>query len=347
MDGNEKFVTVIGSGSWGTTLALVVARKGQKTVLWTRTEEEANTLRTDGHNQRFLPGVLFPNTLKVTSSLEEAFAPGCELVIMAPPSGSMRTEMQMCRPYFDALPELPIVLSASKGLEKDNLYRMSEVMAQEWPEGEDAGMICALSGPNLAREVADGKPGATVIAGRADAITARAQQLVISQTFRVYTNRDIIGVELGGALKNIVALGAGITDGLNAGDNAKGAFLTRGMAEIGRLGVAAGANPLTFLGLAGLGDMVATCNSRYSRNRHVGEELAKGRSLEEILKGMTQVAEGVYTTVAARKLAARYDVEMPITEQLYQVMFEGKSPLTAVVDLMMREPTAEMYGFTL
>ncbi|NWJ46551.1 MAG: NAD(P)-dependent glycerol-3-phosphate dehydrogenase [Chloroflexi bacterium] len=344
---NSSFVTVIGSGSWGTTLAWLVARKGMRTVLWTRTQEEAELLRADGENKRFLPGAKFPPALEITSDLEKAISPGCEMVIMAPPSGFMRNEMQMCRPYFDSLSEMPVVLSAAKGLEKDNLYRMTEVMAQEWPEGEEAGKICALSGPNLAREVAEGKPGATVIAGRNDVSTTRAQQLITSATFRVYTNPDVIGVELAGALKNIIALGAGVADGLHSGDNAKGAFLTRGMAEIGRLGVASGANPLTFLGLAGLGDLVATCFSHYSRNRHVGEELATGKSLDEILKNMTQVAEGVYTTVSARRLAARFGVEMPITEQLYQIMFEGKNPLIAITDLMLREPTGEMYGFTI
>ncbi len=345
--GNSEFVTVIGSGSWGTTLALLVARKGLATVLWVRTPEEAQTLQADGENKRFLPGPKFPPTLRVTADLAEALAPGCAMIILASPSGEMRHNLRLCYPYLEKLTNLPIMLSAAKGLEKDNLYRMTEIIAQEWPQGEEAGKICALSGPNLSREVADGKPGATVIAGRNPATIEKAQQIITSRTFRVYTNPDVVGVELAGALKNIIALGAGLSDGLEAGDNAKGAFMTRGMAEIGRLGVAAGANPLTFLGLAGLGDMVATCSSRYSRNRHVGEELAKGHSLEEIIQGMSQVAEGVYTTVSARKLAQKYGVEMPITEQLYQVMFEGKSAIAAIADLMLREPTEEMYGFTL
>jgi glycerol-3-phosphate dehydrogenase (NAD(P)+) len=216
-------------------------------------------------------------------------------------------------------------------------------LEQELPEA--AGKVCALSGPNLAKEVAAGKPGATVIAGKSEEACQKAQNLITASTFRVYTNHDLIGVELGGALKNIIALGAGISDGLEAGDNAKGAFMTRGMAEIGRLGVAAGADPLTFLGLAGLGDLVATCASPLSRNRYVGQELAKGHTLTEIRAGMSQVAEGVYTTAAARQMALKYGVEMPITEQLYLLLFENKSPLAAITDLMLREPTSEMYGF--
>lgn len=338
-------ITIIGTGSWGTTLGLLVARKGLPVRLWTRTPEEAATLKADNENHRFLPGHTFPAALTVTASLEEALAEGCQMVIFSAPSSKFRASVQQVRPYFEAIKKKPLALSAAKGLEMDTLLRMTEVLEQELPEAADQGLICALSGPNISKEVADGQPGATVIAGKNASAIEKAQVLINSPMFRVYTNPDVIGVELSGALKNIIALGAGISDGLGAGDNAKGAFMTRGMAEIGRLGVAAGADPLTFLGLAGLGDLVATCASPYSRNRFLGQELAKGRTLEEIRAGMSQVAEGVFTTAAARRMAERYNLEMPITEQMYQVLFENKPTTRAIYDLMSREPTRELYGF--
>jgi glycerol-3-phosphate dehydrogenase (NAD(P)+) len=342
---DRQHVTIIGTGSWGTTLGLLVARKGLPVRLWTRTPEETATLKADNENRRFLPGHPFPETITVTDSLEEALAEGCQLVIYSAPSSKFRANVQQTRPYFEALKKKPLALSAAKGLEMDTLLRMTEILEQELPTAAEQGLICALSGPNISKEVADGQPGATVIAGKNTASIEKAQALINSSLFRVYTNHDVIGVELSGALKNIIALGAGISDGLGAGDNAKGAFMTRGMAEIGRLGVAAGADPLTFLGLAGLGDLVATCASPYSRNRFLGQELAKGRTLEEIRAGMSQVAEGVFTTAAARRMAERYNLEMPITEQMYQVLFENKPPMKAVYDLMSREPTHELYGF--
>jgi glycerol-3-phosphate dehydrogenase (NAD(P)+) len=325
-----------------------MARKGLTTVLCTRDANEAEQMNTAGQNARFLAGYEFPPTLSVSADMELALATGCRMIVFATPSGELRANLAHLRPMLEQLlasPQPPVLLSASKGLELQSLLRMTEVIEQELPQAAEAGLVCALSGPNLSKEVAGGKPGATVIAGRNLSSATQAQRFVMTPTFRVYTNPDVIGVELGGALKNIIALGAGLADGLKAGDNAKGAFITRGMAEIGRLGAAAGADPLTFLGLAGLGDMIATCASPFSRNRFVGQELAKGRSLDEIRAGMTGIAEGVSTTAAARRLAAKYGVEMPITEQLYQLLFAKKSPLEAIADLMMREPTQEMYGF--
>lgn len=343
--GKEPYIAIIGTGSWGTTLALLIARKGLAVRMWTRTPEEAATLQSEGENRRFLPGHPFPPALRVSAALDEVLTEGCQMVIFSVPSDKMRHSLQQARPFYEALPEKPPVLSAAKGLEMENLWRMTELIEQELPTAAEQELICALSGPNIAKEIADGKPAATVIAGRNERVCEQAQILVMSPRFRVYTNHDVVGVELGGALKNIIALGAGLSDGLNAGDNAKGAFMTRGMAEIGRLGVAAGADPLTFLGLAGLGDLVTTCASPYSRNRFVGQELAKGRTLTDIRAGMSQVAEGVSTTAAARRLAQRYNLEMPITEQLYLLMYENKPVMQAVRDLLMREPTSEMYGF--
>ena len=223
------------------------------------------------------------------------------------------------------------------------MKRMTEVVADELG-AERAGQVCALSGPNLAREVAAGKPAVTVVAGRDLAAAERARDLLMGPQFRCYTNEDVVGVEMGGALKNIVAIGAGIGDGLGAGDNAKAAFLTRGIAEIARLGIAVGADPLTFAGLAGLGDLVATCASPLSRNHHLGVELARGRSLAEVRAGMSQVAEGVTTTEAAYALGRREGVELPIVDQMYEVLFRNKPPLAAVADLMGREAKHELAG---
>jgi glycerol-3-phosphate dehydrogenase (NAD(P)+) len=342
---DQGHIAIIGSGSWGTTLGLVLARKGLPVRLWTRTAEEAATLRADNENRRFLPGHQFPATLKVTADMEEALAEGCQMVIFSAPSSKFRANVVEARPYYEVLKKKPITLSATKGLEMDTLLRMTEILEQDLPEAAEQGLVCTLSGPNLSKEVAEGQPGATVIAGKKTATIEKAQELVNTTMFRVYTNHDVVGVELGGALKNIIALGAGISDGLGAGDNAKGAFMTRGIAEIGRLGVAAGADPLTFLGLAGLGDLVATCASPYSRNRFLGQELAKGRTLAEIRAGMDHVAEGVFTTAAARRLGQHYGLEMPITEQMYLVLFENKPTPRAIYDLLSRELTQEFYGF--
>lgn len=342
---DQGHIAIIGSGSWGTTLGLLVARKELPVRLWTRTTQEAATLRSDNENRRFVPGQPFPPSLTITSDLEEALSEGCQMVIFSAPSSKFRENVVQVRPYFEVLKKKPITLSATKGLEMDTLLRMTEILEQDLPDAAEQGLVCTLSGPNISKEIAEGQPGATVIAGKNAATIEKAQELINSTLFRVYTNPDVVGVELGGALKNIIALGAGISDGLGAGDNAKGAFMTRGIAEIGRLGVAAGADPLTFLGLAGLGDLVATCASPYSRNRFLGQELAKGRTLEEIRAGMSQVAEGVFTTAAARRMGQRYGLEMPITEQMYLVLFENKPTTRAVYDLMSREPTHELYGF--
>jgi glycerol-3-phosphate dehydrogenase (NAD(P)+) len=233
-----------------------------------------------------------------------------------------------------------VLLSASKGLETGACLRMTEVIAEELPLND----LAALSGPNISREIAQGLPASTVIAAR-DAGVARAlRDIFMSPLFRVYAHTDVVGVELGGALKNVIALGAGILDGLKLGDNAKAAFMTRGLAEITRLGVAAGANPLTFAGLAGMGDLIVTCASPHSRNRHVGEELARGRTIDEIRASMTHVSEGVPTTAAAVLLARRFGVTMPISEQINRIVFEGTSPRVAIQDLMSRAATDEWAG---
>lgn len=330
-------IGVVGSGTWGTTLAIVAARAGHEVTLHVRDAAGAAAMEREGRNSRFLADHPFPPGLGVTSDLGDACA-GSTLVLLVVPSQTMRENARAVAPAVgDA-----IVVSAAKGLERATLKRMTEVVVEEMPEAV-AERVCALSGPNLALEVAAGKPATTVVAGP-PAAAERARDLLMGPQFRCYTNEDVVGVEFGGALKNVIALGAGIGDGLGAGDNAKAAFLTRGIAEIARIGIALGADPLTFAGLAGLGDLVATCASPFSRNRFVGQELAKGRSIADIQSGMTQVAEGVTTTEAARALGRREGVELPITEQMYAVLFEQKSPLAAIADLMQREAKDELAG---
>jgi glycerol-3-phosphate dehydrogenase (NAD(P)+) len=335
--GSER-VAVVGTGSWGTTLAVLAARQGRTTHLLARTEEEAALLRSDGENRRFMPGVPFPSGLHVTADPAEALR-GCEMLLMVVPSQTMRPNIRALLPHLGD--PFPIVVSASKGLELKTLLRMSEVLEEELGERCE-GKLAALSGPNLAKEIVAGKPATTVVASPNNETATRAQELLTGGRFRVYTNPDLLGVELAGALKNIIALAAGMADGMDAGDSSKAALITRGLVEIARLGTAAGASLFTFAGLAGIGDIIATCASPLSRNRTLGELLARGRSMEEagvLMKG--QVAEGVTTTVVARELAARYGVEMPITEQLYGILFEGKHPLQGLNALLTREPTDE------
>jgi glycerol-3-phosphate dehydrogenase (NAD(P)+) len=325
-------VAVIGTTEWGTTLGITLGNKGMGVSLWARTGEEAEKLNRERENARHVPGFRFPESLHVTDSIDEALS-GAELVILAVPSQHMRRNAGMIREYLDGS---KLILSVAKGLELDTARRMSQVIAEEIDESCHTN-VCVLSGPNLAREIVRGLPATTVVAAGDAAVAARAQQLIASSVFRVYVNTDVTGVELGGVLKNIIALAAGMVDGLGYGDNTKAGLITRGLAEITRLGVAAGAQPLTFAGLAGLGDLVATCSSPLSRNRFVGQELAKGRALVDIQATMTGIAEGVTTTVAALKLAAGHGVEMPITRQVYRVLYEGLDVRQGIAELMGRE----------
>jgi glycerol-3-phosphate dehydrogenase (NAD(P)+) len=331
-------VAVIGTTAWGTTLGLVLARKGIEGKLWSRTEEEAATLNPEGENAKRAPGFKFPQGLEATASLDEALGTA-ELVVVAVPSQYVRSHARLIREHLDAS---KFVLSVTKGLEPDSAKRMSEVIGEEIGERLRHN-VCVLSGPNLAREIAEGLPATTVVAAADESVAAKAQTMMASPVFRVYVNTDVVGVELGGVLKNIVALAAGMVDGLGFGDNTKAGLMTRGLAEITRLGAAAGANPLTFAGLAGLGDLVATCSSPLSRNRFVGQELAKGRSPEEIMSSMAGTAEGVTATSAALKLADGHGVEMPIARQVYRVLHEGLDVRQGIAELMGRELKHE-YG---
>ena len=327
---------IIGATTWGTTLGILLAQNELPVSMLARTESEAQTLSTDGLNNRFLPDSPFPDRLTVTSQAEAALETS-DLVVIAVPSDRLRENVKQIKPHIQPG---TIVLSATKGLELPSARRMSQVLEDELPAEIHSG-ICVLSGPNLAKEIVQGKPASTVIAGTNPEATQKAQNALMSASFRVYTSADVLGVELAGALKNIVALGAGIGDGMDAGENAKAAFITRGLAEMTRLGISAGADPLTFAGLAGLGDVVATCSSRLSRNRYVGEQLAKGRSWDEIRESMDNVAEGVNATQAALVLTKELGVEMPIAEMASRVLFEGLSPQKAMAELMARPARSE------
>jgi len=333
-------VGIIGSGAWGTTLGLLLTKKGIATTLWDYQPERAAEMQHLRENKVFLPGFSFPALLQVSADLEEV-THDKEMLILVTPSQRMRENVRKIAPFIG---KETLLINASKGIEISTLKRMTEVISEEIPRAHDR--IATLSGPNLSREVANEKPTAAVVASKNRSVAVQFRNLFAANNFRVYTADDVVGIELAGALKNIIAIGAGINDGLDFGDNAKATFITRGLAEIARLGIAAGANPLTFSGLAGIGDLIATCASPLSRNQQLGRRLAAGEKLSQILQSTHSVAEGVSTTKAALQLAARYHIEMPIAEQLALVLFEDLDPRKAVPELMMRDPKAELEGIS-
>jgi glycerol-3-phosphate dehydrogenase (NAD(P)+) len=330
-------VAVIGTTSWGITLAIMMHKKGSEVRLWARTLQEVNQLKKKG-SDRF-PGRKIPKEIIITYKMNEALK-GVDAVILAVPSATMRQNIKRAAKY---LTKSMIIISASKGLEINTNRRMSEVIAEEI-KPQFRVNICVLSGPQLAKEIIENHPAASVVAATDKTTAKQAQKILTNDNFCVFTNTDIVGVELGGALKNILALGAGIADGLGYGDNAKAAFMTRGLTEITALGQALGANPLTFSGLAGLGDVITTCASPLSRNHYVGVELTKGRRLAAILKGMHQVAEGVNTTHAAHTLAQQLGLEMPITEKIYEVLFKNAKPAKAAQSMIGGNARHELAG---
>ena len=329
-------IGVVGATGWGTTLAIITAREGHTVRLLARTSQEAARLRLANENSQYLPGASFHPAMRITHDPTEALG-GADLTILAVPSNTLRQNVKNVGEFFDIE---TVAVSAVKGLEIETGSRMSEVIRQEL-DGAARIPICALSGPNLAREIIRGKLSSTVVASPDEDAAKQAQSILNSSVFRVYTNTDIVGVELGGALKNIIAIGAGICDGLQMGDNVKATFVTRGLAEIARFGVTAGARQMTFAGLAGMGDLITTCSSDLSRNHQVGTLLSRGKTLDEIRSEMHNVAEGINTTAAARDMAAELGVEMPITDVTYRVLFEGMSVDKAVAELMGRAPTPE------
>ncbi len=343
MSRQTRKAAVIGTTSWGTTLALLLAREGADTLLWSRTEETARRMNDAGENIDRLPGFPFPDNLRVTPYMSQAVS-DADVIIVCVPSPTFRQNLQRLK-EGNPSPDAAIV-SATKGLDRANGLRMSEVFAEEM--GQDAlRQYCVISGPNLSHEVAEGLPSSAVVASDTAEMAERAQAALTSTVFRVYASTDVAGVELGGTLKNIVAIGAGMIDGMGFGDNAKAAFIARAIAEITRLGIAAGAQPLTFSGLAGVGDLVATCYSRLSRNRRVGEELGRGRNIAQIIEDLNEVCEGYNTTPAAIRLAERLNVETPITLETHRVLHEGLNPREAIESLMGRPATTEYPGETL
>jgi glycerol-3-phosphate dehydrogenase (NAD(P)+) len=331
-------VAVVGAGSWGTTVAALLAPKGG-VVLWAREPALVEQIDTAHQNPRYLPGIDLPEALHATADLGQACT-GAGAVVLAVPSHGLRAVLETAAPAI--APDTPIV-SLSKGVEQDTHLRMTQVIADVVP-GHRPDRIGVLTGPNLAREVAEGQPTASVIAMVDPVATASLQKLFMTTTFRVYTNPDVVGCEIAGALKNVVAIAAGIAAGLGYGDNTKAALITRGLAELARLGVALGGEPLTFSGLAGMGDLVATCTSPKSRNRTVGVELGRGRSLDEIVSEMNMVAEGVKSTGAVLALAAEHGVDMPIAAMVGAVLYEGRRPADLVPTLMLREAKPELHG---
>lgn len=328
---------VIGAGSWGTALAALLARRGHDVMLWSF-EPEVTASVNESHQNPYLDGVTLPESLSATTDLAGAVR-GADLVLSVSPSQFVARVMGEAAPHIrdDAL-----IVSASKGIELDTLRRMDEVLADVLPGCGDR--FCVLSGPSFAAEVARGGPTAVVVASESVSAAERAQLLFQNPDFRVYTNSDVVGVELGGALKNVMALAAGAVAGLGFGHNTMAAVITRGLAEMTRLGLAMGAEKATFSGLAGMGDLVLTCTGDLSRNRTVGYRLGQGESLEEILADMKAVAEGVKTAEAVYALARRHDVEMPIAEQVYAIVHEGRSPPDAVRMLMLRDPKPEEWS---
>lgn len=324
-------IGVIGAGSWGTTLADLLARKGYAVTLWAFEKDLVERMNATRVNDLYLPGFPLADGLYFTNDLSEAVR-GRQLLVLVPPSQVMRRVMQQAA--ADIEPGT-LLVSAAKGIENDTLLPMSEVLLEVLPAALTEG-LAFLSGPSFAREVAAGMPTAVVAAANRKQVARRVQEVFSTEAFRVYTNNDVIGVELGGALKNVIAVSAGVSDGLGFGYNTRAALITRGLAEMTRLGTAMGANPATFAGLAGMGDLVLTCTGDLSRNRMVGMELGRGKKLEEILGGMKMVAEGVKTTLSAYQLACKLGVEVPITEQAYRILYEGKDPRQAVIDLMLR-----------
>lgn len=332
-------VGILGAGGWGTALAVALAHNDHDVTLWEFNPEIKAKLETTRKNSMFLPGITIPKTVKITDQLDRAIR-DTAFVIVALPSHVIRSVAEKCQPF---LSDQCIVVSGSKGIENMTLKRNSEILLESLPNLLP-NRVVALSGPSHAEELARKRPTVVVAASEEEASSYQVQQLLMSPFFRIYTSDDIIGVELGGALKNVIAIAAGIIDGLELGDNLKAALINRGLVEITRLGTALNANPMTFAGLSGMGDLIVTCTSRHSRNRFVGEAIAKGKSLRQILKEMVMVAEGVRTTQSALDLSLHYKIDMPITQEVFSVLFDEKDPREAVNDLMTRAAKAEDWG---
>ena len=334
MNSGKTKIAILGDGAWGTTLSILLSKKGHKVSLWGAFPDYVQSLRRTRENIKFLPQFKIPEAVDITDNIKQAID-SAKIVVVAIPSQFVRKVLGSNLRDIDL--SNSIFLSVVKGIETKTLRRVSEIVKEEL----NINKICVLSGPTIALEVAKEMPTSVVVASEDINLAKEIQDVFMTERLRIYTSTDVIGVELGGSLKNIIAIAAGISDGLGFGTNAKAALFTRGLVEIKRLGVAMGAKEDTFNGLSGTGDLMTTCISPYSRNRYAGEEIAKGRKLTEIVQKMEQIAEGVYTTESACELAKRHNIEIPITEQVYQVLFKNKNPLEAVTDLMTRSKKTE------
>lgn len=328
-------ISILGAGSWGTALGVVLGKKGYDVNIWGLDEKQVLQMNTNRENLRFLPGVVLPNTIYTSTNLEEVLHES-KIIVISVPSHAIREVAEKAKPFIQ---KDSVIINTAKGIETATQKRLSQVLEDIF--GEDAA-IAVLSGPTHAEEVAVDMPTAIVVTSKRRVVAEKVQDIFMTPKFRVYTNPDIIGVEIGAALKNVIALACGICDGLGFGDNTKAAIMTRGIAEIARLGMELGANPLTFAGLTGIGDMVVTCTSMHSRNRRAGIQLGQGKPLREVLENMGMVVEGVKATEAAHYISQKYNVELPITEHLYKVLYEDLNPREAVVSLMTRLKTHEV-----
>jgi glycerol-3-phosphate dehydrogenase (NAD(P)+) len=332
-------IGVLGAGSWGTTLAVLLTNNSHHVTLWSWSAEDAETMRASGRNTVYLPDLPLPSLLRISRDIIETCT-DADLLVISTPTQHIRTVLAGIPPE---LLRRPVLVNVAKGIEKGSLLRVSQVIADIIPDFE-AHRYAILSGPSHAEEVAQQRPTTVVAASVNPRTTELTAQVFMTETFRVYGSDDVVGVELGGALKNVIAIGAGICDGSNFGDNTKAALITRGIAEIRRLGVHLGADPHTFAGLSGLGDLIVTTMSRHSRNRYVGEQIGKGRTLPDILHEMRMIAEGVDTTRSAHDLAVRHGVEMPIVAQMHEILFNGKDPILATQELMTRQAKNEVWS---
>ena len=329
-------ITIVGSTTWGTTLAIINSMEGKDVVLLVRTEKESDMLNKNRENKRFLPGIFLPETLKISSATPNVI-PRTNLLLIAVPSQTLRQNIRAISTY---IPDSTIIVSASKGLEASSGMRMSEIIKEEIPT-LSSDNVCALSGPNLSNEILAGKPSSSVIASNNESTAQYAQSLLNCSHLRLYTNVDLVGVEICGALKNITAIAAGICDGLDLGDNAKASIITRGLAEMARFGNSLGAETSTFSGLAGMGDLIATCSSGLSRNNQVGRMLAKNIPLDKIRKNMDNVAEGIETTKAVVTISSKLNIDLPIINAVSKILFDEMSVENATKELMARMLTSE------
>jgi len=326
-------ISVIGAGAWGTTISMILSEAGHNVNLWVFERELCSLMKETRENKWYLPGFQLPVNIEFISDIKTALD-SFELVVFVIPSKYLSKIAKMASKH---IPKTAIILSATKGLDDSSGSRMSEILEKIFPDNK----IAVISGPNLSKEIAKGLPAASVIASKRKDTAEKIQSLMMIEKFRLYSSDDVVGVELGGALKNVIAIAAGIVDGLELGDNAKAGLMVRGIVEISRLGCALGAKKETFSGLSGIGDLITTCSSKLSRNHYIGENLAKGRKLDDILKNMKEVAEGVNTTKVAVKLAKKHKVDMPITQEVFNVLFENKDPFKAISSLMKREKKSE------